>query len=729
MICAWADPDSLILESNESNNVACGLLDVIPSPLPNLVLSSADLVLTPLPPFANGTLVQVVTMVHNVGGSSSSPTAVRFYDGVPPSPRVGTDQPLASLPTSGTEVVSVTWEAVPPGTHDICALVDPENLVAESDETDNGACTPASVYEVRSDYVPSLPQPGSPLIVGLSVPVFLSVIIENIGNASGGESTVLAFYNETAPATPFASTLIAPLPVLGASARLVARWIPPPVLGAYRVVAAVDYERQLFEWDESNNDHTWTINVVAGPVTTLTLGTPSVSAAQTYVTSATPLSLAVLDGSGTGVRSTRYRVDGGAWAEYSSGPFTLDGETAHLLEWFSEDFAGNVEAIQSRVLVVDDTPPTTTAVIGDPQHLAGGTFVTSSTPIMLSAQDGGPSPVGLAHLEYRIDGGPWSSYSKPFPSGGEGTHTVEIRSADLLGNAEPITILTMIVDDTAPSATIDVGEPKYADPALFVTSSTPIRLPVSDGGPIPVGLASLEYRVDGDAWNSYAAPFALVGLDGTRIIDVRATDHLGNAATVRAAVVLDNTPPASTLRSASSPYTVDTAFTLGASDAGSGVLLTEYRINGSPMWIVYNWAFALPPGDHVVHLRSTDNLGNVEPERTVSVTIAGTLVAQPKTNWKPWVATIFTIVLAVLGAWSSLRNPVFLGRNSWARTFALTALPFVAAEAATGIVSALTGALAIPPGLGPGAVVDTGILIVGTLVFVLCRKTPLSQSR
>jgi hypothetical protein len=53
------------------------------------------------------------------------------------------------------------------------------------------------------------------------------------------------------------------------------------------------------------------------------------------------------------------------------------------------------------------------------------------------------------------------------------------------------------------------------------------------------------------------------------------------------------------------------------------------------------------------------------------------------------------------------------------KAFTIASLPFVVAEAGTGIVSLLTGLLQIPPLFGLGMVVDTAILIVGVAVAVL----------
>jgi hypothetical protein len=331
--------------------------------------------------------------------------------------------------------------------------------------------------------------------------------------------------------------------------------------------------------------------------------------------------------------------------------------------------------------------------------------------------------VGVGLVEHRIDGGPWSPYATPFTVGAEGPHAIDVRATDLLGNLEPANTMQVAVDDTPPSPAIDVGAPKHVGLSLFVRSTTPIAMAGPDGGASPVGLASLEYRVDGGGWNAYGSPVTLAGSDGDQTIYLRATDYLGNTAMQSIVVVLDDTPPASTLSPASGPYTTSTAFTLAASDAGSGVLRMEYRLDGSPTWIAYTSSFPLAEGSHVVVFRSTDNLGNVEPERTLAITVEGAPVVPSPPNWKPLVAAVFSVVLAALGIWSSRRVPTFRGRANAGRTFLLTAFPFVAVEAATGVASAMTGVLAIPPILGLGTITDTNILIAGALVsFLRVRK-------
>mgnify|MGYP001324337977 CR=1 FL=1 len=56
-----------------------------------------------------------------------------------------------------------------------------------------------------------------------------------------------------------------------------------------------------------------------------------------------------------GVASTQYRVNGGAFQTYS-GPFTVSAEGANLVEFFSSDPAGNVEATKSVIVKVTNFP-------------------------------------------------------------------------------------------------------------------------------------------------------------------------------------------------------------------------------------------------------------------------------------------------------------------------------------------------------------------------------------
>jgi len=91
-------------------------------------------------------------------------------------------------------------------------------------------------------------------------------------------------------------------------------------------------------------------------------------------------------------------------------------------------------------------------------------------------------------------------------------------------------------------------------------------------------------------------------------------------------------------------------------------------------------------------------------------------------NYKPLIALIFSVILLLFGTYVSFRKPLKFTKNERRHklhTWLIAVLPFVIAEAITGIVSLLTGLLSIPPLTGAGMVVDLAILIIGLIVFVL----------
>jgi subtilase family serine protease len=620
-ICIVADPESSIAELDESNNQACAPIEVVAPPMPDLTLASSDILLSPSPPYAESVLVKVNATVHNIGTNVSSTTVARFYDGMPPSLQIGTDQPLPPIPVSGSANVSVTWTASPLGSHDICVFADPDNLVTEIDETNNVACIDVLVQPgpiLRPDYVPISPLPLPPIRVGMSSQVSLSSQVLNQGNGTATDNAIVAFYEQSSP--PFSTFVLSPLAPATVSSRFTAIWTSPAIPGTYSVSVDVDYDNNVSEWDETNNVYTWMIEVVSGPLTSLVIGSPNYTspAMITYVKSSTPLSLFVLDQSGLGIRNTTYRIDGGSPVNYTAtGPFFLAGEGVHTVEWRSLDWAGNLEDVNSIELTVDDTPPATAIAIGEPKYLTGGSYVKSTTPLALSATDGG---VGSNSTFYRLWDGTWSQ------------------------------------------------------------------------------------------WRDYSASFTLAGRDGTWYVEYLSYDYLGNMEVVRnETLILDNTPPVTTI----SPVA---PFTLTAVDSGCGVNVTMYRIDGGS-WTVYTDGFTLTEGEHTIYYYSIDNLGNVEQEK--SLTIKPTI--EVAVNYKPIIALIFAIILLVTGVWSSKRRPWKggKGRMALAKAFMFTSMPFVLAEAATGVVSLLTGLLSIPPVIELGMLVDAAILVAGVGVAIM----------
>lgn len=359
------------------------------------------------------------------------------------------------------------------------------------------------------------------------------------------------------------------------------------------------------------------------PSTNISIGDPkSIISGITYVTKDTNFTLSASDNV-SGVSKTEYRIDDGAWTIYA--PFNISSEGAHIIYYRSTDNVGNIEDAKTLTVVIDSTPPVTDISAGQPKYVdqSGKTYATKDTIFTLSATD---NLSGVALIEYRLDNGAWQSYS-PFTINAEGSHFVEYRSKDNVGNQELTKSLSIIVDSTPPSTEISIGEPKYIDSsgALYVTKDTIFTLGASDN---LSGISVTEYNINTGEWTLYAQ-FKL-NAEGMHTIYYRSKDNVGNTETEKVlTAVIDNTPPSSEItigvpkyidQSGKAYATKDAVFTITATDSASGVAKAEYRLDNG-VWMTYA-PFSIPSeGDHTIEYRSTDNVGNVEAFKALKIII------------------------------------------------------------------------------------------------------------
>ena len=137
------------------------------------------------------------------------------------------------------------------------------------------------------------------------------------------------------------------------------------------------------------------------PTTTATLDKATPDGKLGWYSTAPKITLTADDGIGDGVDKITYKVDGGASATYE-GPFTVDGEGEHVVEYFAADKAENVESVKKVAFRVDGTAPETTAT-GELEDDENG-----PATVTLDTDDGDGS--GSVLTEYRVDGGPWTTY-------------------------------------------------------------------------------------------------------------------------------------------------------------------------------------------------------------------------------------------------------------------------------------------------------------------------------
>jgi hypothetical protein len=152
------------------------------------------------------------------------------------------------------------------------------------------------------------------------------------------------------------------------------------------------------------------------------------------------------------------------------------------------------------------TPPTVTAATDPLSPNGQNGWFTQAVNLNVTASD----PSGIESTEYRIDGGPWRSYTKTMALP-VGAITVDYRATGNAGNVSPVKTLKVSSDPYNP--TVDA-----------VTDGATVTLTGQDNHS---GVASISYQVDEGTWLTYAGPVTVTG-EGKHRVSYRAFDIAGN---------------------------------------------------------------------------------------------------------------------------------------------------------------------------------------------------------
>jgi len=202
---------------------------------------------------SNGSAVSINATIHNLGTEDAFNVTVRFFDGIPPTNIIGEDETTDLIAYGGVGWAEINWTAAPMGIHDIYVVVDPDDDVMETNETNNIAYKRTIVS--GPDYAiwnPNL-TPQQKLRVGSSVSI--STRIKNVGLLNATVGSIIAFYNQSTPSSPFASYAVSPLDVNEVSIEYNATWSAPSMPGIYNVIIDVDCYKDLEEMNEGNNTY------------------------------------------------------------------------------------------------------------------------------------------------------------------------------------------------------------------------------------------------------------------------------------------------------------------------------------------------------------------------------------------------------------------------------------------------------------------------------------------
>ena len=306
--------------------------------------------------------------------------------------------------------------------------------------------------------------------------------------------------------------------------------------GPFALDPSAHHSLTYYSVDNAGNAETpTTMTDIRPPVTTA-------SGAQAGAWYGAPVTItlsAVDNPGGSGVASTEYRLDAGAWTAGTSvvvpAPADHSGDGVHIVSYRSSDLAGNVEAVKTCQVQIDTTPPTGSFAVD------GGAASTTKAAVTL---DSAVSDLHLATMRFRDQGGLWTAW-EPYAATrawslpwGDGAKTVEAEYRDAAGNlldlADSIELQTGIVDVIAPVTTAAGYDAAWHNASVTITLSA-----VDDAG--GSGVARTEYSLDGGAWTAgtsvlVAAPADHSG-DKVHTVSYRSRDAAGNVEAVKSCKV------------------------------------------------------------------------------------------------------------------------------------------------------------------------------------------------
>jgi uncharacterized repeat protein (TIGR01451 family) len=183
---AWADDNSVIVESRETNN---SLEDSFAVTGPDLIVDS--LTHSPANPTTSDTIT-LTAIVKNIGTAQAGNSTL-VLSGIP----VGGPNATPALAAGASATVTRTVVIVSAGTYAVTATADGGHVIAESDETNNSkgdsfVVTALPDLIVQSlTYTPANPDEWSDIIK-------VQVLVKNMGIGAAGASPLrLEYYNNT----------------------------------------------------------------------------------------------------------------------------------------------------------------------------------------------------------------------------------------------------------------------------------------------------------------------------------------------------------------------------------------------------------------------------------------------------------------------------------------------------------------------------------------------------
>ncbi|MFJ7142591.1 Ig-like domain-containing protein [Pseudomonas protegens] len=358
-------------------------------------------------------------------------------------------------------------------------------------------------------------------------------------------------------------------------------------------------------------------------------------------------------------------VSGSTWSYDNTGNSLADG--SYSLQVRVIDSAGNIGSQASQTLVVDSTAPATTisitAITSDTGSSASD-FITNDKTLVFNGSLGASPGSGESVQISLNDGSTWQaasvsgstwSYDNTGTPLADGSYLLQVRVIDSAGNIGNSASQTLVVDSTAPSATLTIAgitTDTGSSASDFVTSDKTLILNGNLGASLGSGEGVQISLNGGSNWqaasvtatswsfNNTASSLA----DGSYSVQVRVVDTAGNIGNQASqTLVVDSAAPVATISigaittdtgsSASDFNTSDKTLvfngSLGAS-LGTGESV-QISLNGGSTWQAASvsgstWSYdntgnALADGSYSVQVQVVDLAGNIGSQASQTLVV------------------------------------------------------------------------------------------------------------
>ena len=391
------------------------------------------------------------------------------------------------------------------------------------------------------------------------------------------------------------------------------------------------YDLRVFTTDAAGNAEAAPATIQVRVDNTAPTGAVTAPAAGANVRGTIALTSSSAD-TGSGVATVQFQrspAGAGSWTnQAASFDTTTVADGLYDLRVTTTDNAGNAFTSAAITIRVDNTLPT-----GAVTAPAAGTNVRGTIALTSSSADTGSGVATVQFQRSPAGAGSWTNQAASFDTTtvADGLYDLRVTTTDNAGNAFTSAAITIRVDNTLPTGavTAPANGAEIGVPPIVLASDS------ADAGGSGVASVVFErspagagtWSATAASWNTASGPDAVA--DGSYDLRVKTTDNAGNVFTSPAITVLvDHTAPTTSASLApGSPSNAPVTVSFSANDgAGSGVSTVSYRVDGGSLLL--GAAVIVPaPGDHsndgshLVEYFATDDVGNVETLKSVTVVI------------------------------------------------------------------------------------------------------------